>query len=234
MSGSVKVPAEWFARDDVEELGPEAAMLHLSALAHSAQQLTNGRISNRQLRRLYPTSEPVHKVVDTLVEAGWWEPVDDGWQIVDWHDFILSDTEVDKIRADQRTRSERYRRHKRGDHTMCDRCSAIRNSGGASRRDEHRDERRESPRESRPPNRTEPKVRGSEVGAGEADSAGLASLPEIDTPPAADASAMRAFLRASEPVKAAALAKARGELGEDSTEGARLARAAQIIGEGVA
>lgn len=165
MSGSVQIPVDWFDRDDVEAIGAGAVLLHLSALAYSARQLTDGTVPRRQLRRLWDADD-VGQAVSVLEKVGWWEPVDDGWVIRDWHDFILSASEVDKIRSDQRTRGERHRRHKRGDHSMCDYCWAIR-SEAASRRDEHRDEHRDShhqsPRESRPPNRTSPKVRGEEA-----------------------------------------------------------------------
>ena len=232
MSGSVKVPGEWFERDDVEAVGAEAAMLHLSALGYSARHLTNGMIANRQLRRLWPTEEAVHKVVTTLVEAGWWEPVDDGWLILDWHTFILDASEVERLRAKNREYVERHRRHKRGDHSMCERCSAVRHgaskgmskgltqdlSKGLSKGD---------------PNRTEPKVRGEEDGAGEAVSAGLASLPEIETPaapPSAEYAAMRRFLGTPKAKQAEAKATARAELGDDADDGAILARAVEIIG----
>jgi hypothetical protein len=237
VSGSVKVPGEWFERDDVEAIGAEAAMLHLSALAFSARQLTDGRISNRQLRRLWPTEEAVHKVVTTLVEAGWWEPVDDGWQIAEWHDFILSSDEVAKVRSSWRDRKERQRRHERDDHSMCDRCAAVRNK---SRSESRRDTSSDSRVESRPsePNRTEPKERGSERGAVAAVYDGPAAPPADEEPaptdPPSDASAMRNFLRLPEAMKAAAMGKARAELGDDATDGAVLARAVVVAGEVVA
>lgn len=173
MSGSVKVPAEWFERDDVEQVGADAAMLHLSALAYAARHLTNGHIPARKLRRLWPTD--VDSAVEALTTAGWWEAAEDGFLIADWHTFILSSDEVDHIRRQTRERVERHRRHKAGDHSMCDRCSFVRRGNGVSNGVSNGVGN--APSE---PNRTEPTLRevrrGEEVG-GAMRSAGASRMP---------------------------------------------------------
>lgn len=180
MSGWVKVPAEWFERDDVEQLGAEVVMLHLSALAYSARQLTNGVVSRRQLRRLWPVDD-LDAAADRLVSAGFWQATDDGFLIVDWRTFILAADEVASIREQSRITTERHRRHKADDHSMCDRCSAVR-AGRNGVRDASRDAS-VTTSVTPPPNRTEPnrplgREGGSEVGAG-ARSAGATRPPRL-------------------------------------------------------
>lgn len=125
MSGWVKVSAEWFESDEVEDVGADVAMLHLSALAYSARQMTDGRIPRRQLRRLWPVDD-LDQAVRVLVDAGWWEAIGDGYAISTWRDHLLSADEVERKRASNRERQERFRRHKAGDHSMCQRCTAVR------------------------------------------------------------------------------------------------------------
>lgn len=132
MSGWVKVPVDWFGDDEVEDRSAAAIVLHLSALADCARHLRDGRLPARTLRRLWPVPN-VDDVVRELVDAGWWAEVDDGWQIVDWQTFILPADEVERMREQSRITSERYRRHKAGDHSMCDRCAFVR--GGDKSRD---------------------------------------------------------------------------------------------------
>lgn len=229
MSGSVKVPADWFERDDVDAVGAEVAMFHLAALAYSARQLTDGAISRRQAHRLW-ADDDLGRATIALESVGWWEPVEDGWQIQDWNTFILSGAEVDKIREEWRTRQERKRRHDRGDHSMCDRCWWIRaHKDEMSRSESPRESRRESLRESRPsdPNRTEPKVRGSEAG----DEAGPDGYADPSGPPA-DGTPFVTFMRAPKQLQAAAQAAARAELGPDADPAAVIKRAAELLANG--
>lgn len=125
MSGWVRTPEEWFEEPRIEDVGADAAMLHLSALAYCSRHLTNGHLPFRALRRLYPVADP-DREVRALTEAELWEATQSGWFIVDWANHILAADEVAHRREQSRTSSERYRRHKQGDHSMCDRCSAVR------------------------------------------------------------------------------------------------------------
>ena len=125
MSGWVKTSVDWFEDPQIEELGAEATVLHLSGLAYTARHLRNGRLPIRALRRLYPVPDQ-ESCVRALVETGTWQPVEDGFLIVDWRKHILSSEEVDRMRKQSQITSERYRRHKGGDHSMCDRCSSVR------------------------------------------------------------------------------------------------------------
>jgi hypothetical protein len=124
---SVKVPTDWLNSEAVEDLGSEAVLLMLTALAYSAEQLTNGRVPRRAVRKLWPVAD-FDTTLSALVDAG--EVRDEGTdlQFVNWRDFILSSREVEQIREQNALRQERFRRHQKGDHTLCERCSAVRNS----------------------------------------------------------------------------------------------------------
>lgn len=167
MSGWVRTATEWFEDPATEDLGADVVVLHLSALAYSAQHTTNGHVPRRALRRLYPVADP-DAAVAALVDADWWQPVDGGHQIASWADHILSEDEVHRIREQNRVRSERHRRHERGDHTMCERCWHVRKHGN-SVSNGVRDAASDAPRTD--PTRPDPK--GREGGEGEA--GGIAS-----------------------------------------------------------
>lgn len=134
MSGWVKVPADWFGDDGTEDRSAEAIVLHLSALADCARHLRDGRVPVRVLRRLWPVSN-LSEVVRELADAGWWAEAADGWEIVDWQTFILPADEVEKKREDNRVRTERWRRHQAGDHSMCERCQFVKNAARNASRD---------------------------------------------------------------------------------------------------
>ena len=118
MSGWVKTSVDWFEDPQVEELGAEAAMFHLSALAYTARHFTNGRLPTRALRRLYPVPD-LDASVKVLVAAGKWQPVEDGFLIVEWRCHTLAADEVERVREQSRITSEWYRRHQNNDHSMC-------------------------------------------------------------------------------------------------------------------
>lgn len=125
MTGWLKLPEEWFDRSDVEGLPAEVLLFHMSALAASCRHMTDGFIARRTLRHLWEVAD-VAAAVAALVDADWWRPADDGWQIGDWNEFILAKSEVEHRRQQSRESTERNRRHGRGDHSMCTRCAFVR------------------------------------------------------------------------------------------------------------
>jgi len=188
MSGWVKTSDAWFEEARIEEIGADAAMLHLSGLAYSARHITNGLVPHRALRRLYPVAD-VDAALKTLTEAGLWRPTDGGFLAVDWADHILSADEVEHLREKSRISSERNRRHDRGDHSKCDRCWYIRKHGhGDPVTDPVTDGSGDSVSD-RPPIRTEPNRpegegrRGEDEAGGSASSGGSAALAASSAPP---------------------------------------------------
>lgn len=175
MSGWVRIPETWFEDEAVEGMSTEAIVLHLSALADCARHARDGRLPRRALRRLWPCDDQSSRVTE-LVIAGWWDPRNDGWYLVDWEDHILSAVEIDRRRATSRESSERYRRHKAGDHSMCSRCSAV--------RDQSRDASRGGSRDRSVIDlRSDPTRRGGEEErGGSADSAGAPPARRLPSP----------------------------------------------------
>jgi hypothetical protein len=182
MSGWVKTSVDWFEDPLVEEIGADAAMLHLSGLAYCARHLTDGHLPTRALRRLYPVAD-LDASVKTLVEADKWQPIEGGFLLVEWADHILSADEVDRMREQSRISSERYRRHKNNDHSMCDRCSYVRKHGDAVT-DAVTDSVNDAPPVRTDPLRTEGEERGGEEETGSsASSDGSAPLAASSPPP---------------------------------------------------
>lgn len=131
----VKIPDLWLESDDVEALGSDAVVLHLSALAYCSRQGTDGRLPIGALRRLWPVADTA-TAIKALEVAGEWQQAADGWLLINWRNHLLSAAEMEHRREVSRQTSERYRRHKAGDHSMCERCSFVKRgdvSGDASR-----------------------------------------------------------------------------------------------------
>lgn len=121
----VKIPDSWLESDRIEALGGDAVLLHLSALSVSSRQRSDGHIAVSALRRLWPVSD-LADAIKALSDAGEWEQTADGYYLTNWRDHLLSAAEIDHRREVSRETSERYRRHKAGDHSMCERCSVVR------------------------------------------------------------------------------------------------------------
>lgn len=189
MSGaSVKIPAAWLDSDRIEDLDAGTVLLMLGALGWSAEQTTNGFVPRRQLRKLWPVDD-VAGAVDQLMKAGEVEDHGDRILLVHWRDFILPADEVDEIREKNRIRTERSRRHQRGDHTMClpSYCRAAASQSRDGSRHESRDGSRHSDGTARVsdalpirtvPTRTDPTPREGRTGRGAtAAAAGSAGAP---------------------------------------------------------
>lgn len=182
MSGpSVQMPTSWLQSDELEDLGSDTVMLMLTALAYCADQTDDGWVTRRRLRKLWPVDD-LDESIGRLAKVGEVEDHDERVFFVQWRRFILSEEEVDEIRAGNRERSQRSRRHKRGDHSMCRPayCNAARS------REKDRDATRDSDGTVRVsdglpyrPDPTRPPGRG---GRGEGTQAGSAGAPPATGP----------------------------------------------------
>lgn len=144
MSGpSVQIPTSWLQADELEDLGADTVMLMLTALAYCADQTDDGWIARRRLRKLW-TVDDLDQSIERLVKAGELEEHGDRLFFTHWRRFILAAEEVDRIKESSRERTERSRKHKRGDHSMClsRYCDAARNA--SQTRDSARDITRDS------------------------------------------------------------------------------------------
>lgn len=191
-AGWVRIPSTWTDDVDIEALGSDAAMLHLSALAFSCRQLTDGHVPAKRVPRLWPVDD-VDECVRLLVESGLWETTEDGYFLATWADHLMPSDEVEKRRRASAESSRRYRLHRDGDHSMCDRCAFVRTQGDGSRdqpRDASRDTSVTSPGTAR--HGTERSGVQGQSRAGHPEAAGSAGAPptatglprERDTPPA--------------------------------------------------
>ena len=176
MSGpSVKLPVDWLERDHLEDLGADVVMLMITALGYSARQTTNGVVPRRRLRKLWHVDD-TEKAIELLVDVDEVEDRGDDVYFTRWRDFILEADEVERMKATNRERTERSRRHQRGDHSMC-RPSWCREA--ARSHDMSRDESRHQSRDSDVtvrvsdadpyrPDPTRPDLSGGERGKGRA------------------------------------------------------------------
>lgn len=92
-------------------LSDKAFRLHMSALVYCARNLTDGAISEIGCRFSAAISkiERPNSVVNQLVSAGLWEPVENGWQIHDYLDYNPSRAELEERRRLARERKRRQR-----------------------------------------------------------------------------------------------------------------------------
>jgi hypothetical protein len=79
-------------RDGLASLG-----LWATLLSWCGAFLTDGRIPRSQPRRL--AGATAERLAAILVEDGWWEPTDDGWQVHDYLAWNPSRTAVEEARA---------------------------------------------------------------------------------------------------------------------------------------
>ncbi|MFD6375396.1 hypothetical protein [Streptomyces sp. KR2] len=94
-------------------LGDRAFRLHVSAICWCAENLTDGRISDRELP-LVAKVRGVKATAQALVDAGLWDRLGDGWQIHDYLDYNPSREQVLAERKKNAERQERFRRRKNG------------------------------------------------------------------------------------------------------------------------
>ncbi|MFF9554555.1 hypothetical protein ACF1DY_01805 [Streptomyces albus] len=111
----------WVRLDDrfptnrkVRLLSDGAFRLYVSAICWSAENLTDGRIKAAELR-LVADVRSAKKRADELVEAGLWEPTDDGWLIHDYHEYQPTAARVHAERKAKTARQQRWREKKNSD-----------------------------------------------------------------------------------------------------------------------
>lgn len=100
----------WVKLDDgfaehpkVQEVGGDAAWLHVCALSYCNRNLTDGFIAAQLIARLSDRRTP-RKLAERLVTVGLWDAVEGGWAIHDYLDFQPSKAKIDAERADARDR----------------------------------------------------------------------------------------------------------------------------------
>lgn len=100
----------WVKLDDgftehpkVQEVGGDAAWLHVCALSYCNRNLTDGFIASGVVHRLSDRRNP-RKLAERLTAAGLWDVTPGGWTIHDYLEFQPSKAKVDAERVAARER----------------------------------------------------------------------------------------------------------------------------------
>jgi hypothetical protein len=93
--------------------------MHVEAMTWANQHGSNGFVPDYALTRITDEPEPATAAAE-LVDAGLWEAVEGGWNIVDFLTDQPSAADVERTQARSRDRQRRQRQHRNGDHTLCD------------------------------------------------------------------------------------------------------------------
>jgi hypothetical protein len=107
------------------ELPRDVRYMHIEALAWAGEHKTDGAISRAALRRLTDQGDAALAAA-SLVSAGLWRSTDAGWEIVGYLDSQISAQDAERITDANALRNRRYRQHRLGDHSLCERCPAVR------------------------------------------------------------------------------------------------------------
>ncbi|MFS4103828.1 hypothetical protein [Streptomyces sp. PD-S100-1] len=109
----VKLDDRFPSHRKIALLSDRAFRLHVSAICWCAENLTDGRISDRELA-LVTRVRGVKATAKQLEDAGLWDRTDDGWEIHDYLDYNPSREQVLLERKKNAERQERFRRRKNG------------------------------------------------------------------------------------------------------------------------
>jgi hypothetical protein len=109
----VKLDDRFPSHRKVALLSDRAFRLHVSAICWCAENLTDGRISDRELA-LVAHIRGIKATAKQLEEAGVWDRTDEGWMIHDYLDYNPSRDQVLAERKKNAERQERFRRRKKG------------------------------------------------------------------------------------------------------------------------
>lgn len=109
-----RLKGEWLTAAAHDGLSDAAYRVFHNGLMHSNEQGTDGAITTRELRFLYPGPIPP-KVLEEIVAAGFWERTETGYQFVDWSGALgqSSAKDVEAQRESNRARKRAQRERER-------------------------------------------------------------------------------------------------------------------------
>ncbi|MEV4041503.1 hypothetical protein [Streptomyces sp. NPDC049744] len=134
----VKLEDRFPSHRKVALLSDRAFRLHVSAICWSAENLTDGRIGDRELPHVAHI-RGIKATAKQLEEAGLWDRVDDGWLIHDYLDYNPSREQVVADRKKNAERQERFRKRKNGKPTPPSNGSRNGGSNGVTPQGESHD-----------------------------------------------------------------------------------------------
>jgi hypothetical protein len=109
----VKLDDRFPSHRKIALLSDRAFRLHISAICWCAENLTDGRITDRELT-LVAHVRGLKATAKQLEDAGVWDRADDGWVIHDYLDYNPSREQVQAERKKNAERQEKFRRRKNG------------------------------------------------------------------------------------------------------------------------
>ena len=109
----VKLEDRFPSHRKVALLSDRAFRLHVSAICWCAENLTDGRVSDRELP-LVAHIRGIKATAKQLEDAGLWDRVEGGWEIHDYLDYNPSREQVTAERKKNAERQERVRQRKNG------------------------------------------------------------------------------------------------------------------------
>jgi hypothetical protein len=109
----VKLDDRFPSHRKIALLSDRAFRLHISAICWCAENLTDGRITDRELT-LVAHVRGLKATAKQLEDAGVWDRADDGWVIHDYLDYNPSREQVQAERKKNAERQEKFRKRKNG------------------------------------------------------------------------------------------------------------------------
>lgn len=109
----VKLDDRFPSHRKIALLSDRAFRLHISAICWCSENLTDGRITDRELA-LVAHIRGLKATAKQLEDAGLWDRTDDGWAIHDFLDYNPSREQVIAERKKNAERQEKFRRRKNG------------------------------------------------------------------------------------------------------------------------
>lgn len=105
----VKLSDEFPRHEKVDDLSDGAFRLHIAALCHASDQLTDGFVREKIVARLVPTFRKTQPT--ELVQARLWHPTEGGWLI---HDYLDYNPSAESVRAERKAAADRMRNARSG------------------------------------------------------------------------------------------------------------------------
>jgi hypothetical protein len=109
----VKLDDRFPSHRKVALLSDRAFRLHVSAICWCSENLTDGRIADRELQ-LVAKIRGIKATAQQLADAGLWDRIDGGWEIHDYLDYNPSRAQVLAERKKNAERQERFRQRRNG------------------------------------------------------------------------------------------------------------------------
>lgn len=128
----VKLDDRFPSHRKIALLSDRAFRLHVSAICWCSENLTDGRITDRELQHVAHI-RGLKATAKQLEDAGLWDRTDDGWIVHDFLDYNPSREQVQAERKKNAERQERFRRRKNGKPTPPPNGSSNGVSNGVTR-----------------------------------------------------------------------------------------------------